>query len=79
MPPQTVLLGQFTDEHAEEIAKSLEESGIVWYYKRSGRIVQTMFRGEWGTRLFVERERLDDAKAIAQRVLGVDKPGGSRE
>ena len=78
MAPPTVLLGQFTDEHAEAIAEQLERAGIVWYHKTSGRVVQIMFRGEWGTRLFVERGRLDDAKAIAKRVLGGDKPG-SRE
>ena len=75
MAPQTVLLGQFTDEHAESIGEQLERAGIAWYYKRAGRVVQVMFRGEWGTRLFVARERLDEAKAIAQRVLGGDKPG----
>ncbi len=62
----TVHLGQFTDEHANDIAGELEKAGIVWWYKQPG-----YFSSIWerGTRLFVDRTRLDEAKAIAARVV----------
>lgn len=62
----TVHLGQFTHEHANEIAGALEEAGIVWWYKQPG-----YFSSIWEkeTRLFVDDKRLDEARAIAQRVL----------
>ena len=66
----TVYLGQYTDEHAEAIAKELEETGIVWWYKKSGRLTRTLFAGDWGVRLFVEETRLDEARAIAEKVKG---------
>lgn len=62
----TVHLGQFTREHANEIAGQLEEAGIDWWYKEPGYFSQIW---EWGVRLFVDRERLDEAKAIADRVM----------
>ncbi len=66
----TVHLGQFTHEHANEIAGALEEAGIVWWYKQPG-----YFSSIWekGTRLFVDDKRLDEARAIAQRVLNADQ------
>ncbi len=62
----TVHLGQFTHEHANDIAGELEKAGIVWWYKQPG-----YFSSIWekGTRLFVDRKRLDEAKAIAARVV----------
>jgi hypothetical protein len=62
----TVHLGQFTHEHAEAIAAELEAAGIVWWYKVPG-FLSTMW--EHGVRLFVDRERLREARAIADRVL----------
>lgn len=62
----TVHLGQFTHEHAEAIAAELEAASIVWWYKVPG-FLSTMW--EHGVRLFVDRERLAEAKAIADRVL----------
>lgn len=62
----TVHLGQFTHEHAEAIAAELEAAGIVWWYKVPG-FLSTMW--EHGVRLFVDRERLQEARAIADRVL----------
>ena len=29
----TVYLGQFTNEHANQIAEALEQAGIVWWCK----------------------------------------------
>lgn len=63
----TVHLGQFTHEHAETIAAELERAGIVWWYKQPGYISSIW---EHGVRLFVDRERLDDARSIVDRVLG---------
>ncbi len=61
----TVHLGQFTRETANRIAGELEEAGIVWWYKEPGFLSQIW---EYGVRLFVDRERLDDARRIAARI-----------
>lgn len=71
---KTVHLGQFTDEHANDIAAGLEEAGIVWWYKQPGYFASLW---EKGTRLFVDDSRLDEAKEIARRVLNADQPGGT--
>lgn len=70
---RTVHLGQFTHEHAEAIAAELERAGIVWWYKAPGFLSQIW---EHGVRLFVDRGRLEEARAIAERVLGEDHPEG---
>jgi hypothetical protein len=70
----TVHLGQFTNEHANDIAAGLEEAGIVWWYKQPGYFASIW---EKGTRLFVDEARLDEAQAIARRVLQDDQPGSS--
>ena len=73
-PPnvKTVHLGEFTHEHAEAIAGELEGAGIVWWYKQPGYISAVW---EHGVRLFVDRERLDEARAIVERVLGKGADG----
>ena len=73
-PPnvKTVHLGEFTHEHAEAIAGELERAGIVWWYKQPGLISSVW---EHGVRLFVDRERLDEARAIVERVLGKGADG----
>ena len=63
---ETVYLGQFTWEHANQIAEALEEAGIPWWTKNPGTISFVLFH-EWGPRLFVDRTRLDEAKEIAAR------------
>jgi hypothetical protein len=65
---RTVELGQFTDENAERIAAQLEKAGIVWWHKSSGRFVRLLSAADWGTRIYVDRARLDDAKRIVDRV-----------
>ena len=70
---RTVHLGQYTHEHAEAIAARLEAAGIVWWYKAPGPISVIWERG---VRLFVDRDRLEEATAIADRVLGDDQPEG---
>ena len=69
---RTVQLGQFTDENADAVAAALEEAGITWFYKQSGRWGRTLFLGEWGTRLFVDATRLAEARELARGVLGSD-------
>jgi hypothetical protein len=61
----TVHLGQYTRETANAIAGELEKAGIVWWYKEPGFLSQVW---EFGVRLFVDRDRLDEAKAISERV-----------
>lgn len=65
---RTVELGQFTDEHAEAIAERLEDARIVWFAKSSGRFGRLLFAGDWGVRLFVDQDRLDEARRAAAEV-----------
>ncbi|HJP65622.1 MAG TPA: hypothetical protein VKA30_04880 [Actinomycetota bacterium] len=72
----TVYLGRYTWEHANEIAGELEGAGIVWWYKQPGFFSQIW---EFGAiRLFVDRTRLDEARAIADRIAPDGRPGGRR-
>jgi hypothetical protein len=64
----TVYLGAYTAEHAETIAERLERADIVWWYKTPGFFSQIWERS---VRLFVDRERLDEAKAIADEILAI--------
>lgn len=61
----TVHLGQFSRETANAIAGELERADIVWWYKEPGYLSQVW---EYGVRIFVDKTRLDEAKAIAARV-----------
>ena len=69
----TVHLGAYTYEHAETIAGQLEKAGIVWWYKTPGFFSQIWERS---VRLFVDRTRLGEARAIADRVLASGQPDG---
>lgn len=75
MAKRSAYLGQFTWENSNRIAGELEGAGIEWWYKQSGAITQFFFRGDWGVRLFVDADRLDEARAIAARVLGEETGG----
>jgi hypothetical protein len=70
---RTVHLGQYTHEHAEEIAGRLEAAGIVWWYKAPGYLSVIWERG---VRLFVDRTRLEEARSIADAVLAADQSEG---
>ena len=72
----TTYLGQFTEEHAEAIAKALEDAGIVWWHKSSGRLVRTLFAGDWGVRIFVDSSRLEEAKEVVRRVAEASREKG---
>ena len=65
---KSAYLGQYTDETANLIAGELERAQIAWSYKQSMWLMKIFFMGEWGTRLFVDSERLEEARAIATRV-----------
>jgi len=67
----TVHLGQFTRDHANAIAGRLEEAGIVWWYKEPGSISRIW---EYGVRLFVDRDRLAEARIIVATVLDDASP-----
>ena len=69
---RTVHLGQFTPEHAESIAAELASAGVVWWAKVPGVFTRIWERG---VRIFVDRERLAEAQAIASRVLARDQSG----
>lgn len=62
---RSVYLGQYDDHVANLIASALHEAGIPWFFKQSGWLVKVFFMGEWGTRLFVDVSRLDEAREIA--------------
>ncbi|MDP8936762.1 MAG: DUF2007 domain-containing protein [Actinomycetota bacterium] len=68
----TVYLGQYTVEQANAIAERLEDAGIGWWHKQAGAISRWLFAGDWGVRLFVVEDRLDDARRIATSVTDVD-------
>ena len=62
----TTYLGQYTWEHANAIAGELEALGIVWWYKQPAFFSRIW---EHGIRLFVDKQRLDEARQIAVRVV----------
>ena len=68
IPPdvRTVHLGQFTPDHAEQLAEQLDAAGIVWWTKEPGFINRIW---QLGVEVFVDRARLDEARAIADQVL----------
>ena len=67
----TVHLGQYSRETANVIAGELEEAGIVWWYKEPGAIASVW---EYGVRIFVDKTRLVEAKAIAERITAERNP-----
>jgi len=64
----TVYLGQYTWEEANAIAERLEAARIGWWHKQAGAVTRWFFAGEWGVRLFVAEDRLDEARRIAASV-----------
>jgi hypothetical protein len=69
---RTVLLGQFSDEHAAALTARLDAAGIVWWHKGSGSLLRWLDAATWGVRVFVAADRLEDARAIAQQVQAAD-------
>jgi hypothetical protein len=67
VPPdvRTVHLGEFTPKNAERIAKALDEAGIVWWSKEPRGLTRIW---QLGVELFVDRTKLDEARALAQAI-----------
>ena len=63
---RTVHLGEFNAQHADLIAEQLEAHGIVWWSKEPGTLSRVW---QLGVELFVDRERLDEARGLANAVL----------
>lgn len=63
---RTTYLGQFDPARAEAIAERLDAAGIVWWRKQAGPLARFLFIGEWGVRLFVDRQRVSEASAIVE-------------
>ena len=72
---RTVQLGQFTDDNAARIGAALETAGIRWWQKSSGGLVRLLSAADWGVRVFVEVDRIDDARRLARDLLGDDVLG----
>ncbi len=79
MTASTVYLGQFTNRNANRIAEELERAGIEWWAKNPGTLSYVFFM-EWGPRLFVDRDRLEEAREIASRIApdGLKRRRGER-
>jgi len=71
IPPdvRTVHLGEFTPKHAERISRQLDAAGIVWWTKEPGFINRIW---QLGVEIFVDRSRLDEARAIAGAILAAN-------
>ena len=64
---RTVHLCSCTPLHAAQIGAELDEADIVWWEKPpTGGLLAFLDRD---SNLFVDREHLEEAQAIAQRVL----------
>ena len=63
---RTVHLGEFSASNAERIVRALDEAGIAWWTKEPGFLT-----GIWqlGVEVFADRERLDEARAIAEEIV----------
>jgi hypothetical protein len=62
---RTLYLGEFTIEHADAIGRELDVRGIVWWSKEPGFLSRIW---EHGVHLFVDRAKLDEARAVAERI-----------
>lgn len=71
---RTVLLGQFSDEQAAVLLARLDAAGIDRWHKGSGSLMRWLDASSWGVRVFVDADRLEDARAIAREVSSTDGP-----
>jgi hypothetical protein len=76
---RTTHLGGFTPTHGGAIAERLDEAGIAYWAKAPAGFFTRLW--ERDVHLFVDRTKLDEARAIARRVidpegvLGIDPDG----
>jgi hypothetical protein len=68
IPPEvrTVTLGEFNTDNADRIGEALDAAGIWWWTKERGGINRVW---QLGVQMFVDRDRLDEARAIAAKVV----------
>lgn len=64
-------LGNYPWAVANDIAGELEAAGIAWWYKQPGFFSQIW---EFGVRLFVDRDHLEEAREIARRTQDQSAP-----
>lgn len=65
---RTVQLGQFVDENAEAIVERLIAADITHHVKRPTGLVRLLSAADWGTRIFVAQDRLEEARRLAAEV-----------
>jgi hypothetical protein len=65
---RTVHLCACSPADAAELGVALEEAGIVWWVKPASSGLLTFLQRE--SQIFVDRTRVDEAAAIARRVVG---------
>lgn len=73
--PRTVQLAQLTERHAELVVAALERAGIVWWHKTAGGLTRWLSAGDWGVRVFVEHDRLEEARQVAAEALAGEREG----
>jgi hypothetical protein len=69
---RTVHLCSCTPEHATQIGETLDAAGIAWWAKIPPAGFLSFLVGEREHHVFVDRERLEEAKLIARNVLAED-------
>ncbi len=70
---ETVYLGNYAHATANAIAGACEEAGIFWWAKNPSAWTRVLF-AEFGVRMFVDKDRLTQAREIAERL--VEQAGG---
>ncbi len=70
---RTVHLCACSPAHAAEIGETLEAAGIVWWIKPASAGLLAFLQRE--AQVFVDRERLADAQAIARGILAPEESG----
>jgi hypothetical protein len=71
---RTTYLGNYAWATANDIAGALEDADIMWWCKNPGTLTRVLF-AEFGVRMFVDRERLDEAREIARRIVSEAERG----
>jgi len=71
VPPdtRTVHLGEFSPANAEQIMRVLDRAGIACWTKEPGFLTRIW---QLGVEVFVDRERLEEARAIADGIISTD-------
>ena len=70
---RTVHLCACSPEHAATIGRALEDAGIVWWIKPASTGFLSFLQRE--SQVFVDRDRVAEATAVARLALGEDGIG----